>query len=106
MRCRYRSQRWGTSRERDFNPSKPFEVAANIQLGTCSPNFLIQESIETFGGFDADLLTKPIQWQEGYIIPPTEPGLGVELNEAVADANPVTKDNAFPSMGEAPVIRD
>ncbi|MDH3664543.1 MAG: mandelate racemase/muconate lactonizing enzyme family protein [Alphaproteobacteria bacterium] len=84
----------------------PIEAAANIQLGTCSPNFLIQESIETFDGFYADLLTKPIQWEEGYIIPPSEPGLGVELNEAVADANPVTKDDVFPPMAEAPVIRE
>ena len=51
-------------------------------------------------------MTKPIQWQDGYIIPPTEPGLGVELNEAVADANPFTKDDVFPPMAEAPVIRE
>ncbi len=31
----------------------PIEGAANIQLGLCSPNFLIQESIETWGGFHA-----------------------------------------------------
>jgi len=59
----------------------PVVGAANIQLATCSPNFLIQESIETWQGFHAAILRKPIQWSEGYIIPPTEPGLGVELNE-------------------------
>jgi galactonate dehydratase len=31
---------------------------------------------------------KPIQWEEGYIIPPTEPGLGIELNMDVVEANP------------------
>ncbi len=66
----------------------PIEAAANIQIDTCSPNFLIQESIETFGGFHAELLNKPIQWEDGYIIPPTAPGLGVELNEEVALKNP------------------
>jgi len=65
----------------------PIEAAANIQLATCSPNFLIQESIETFGGFHAELLKEPIQWEDGYIIPPTKPGLGVELNEEVAIKN-------------------
>ena len=59
----------------------PVVGAANIQLATCSPNFLIQESIETWGGFHAAILKKPIRWSEGYIIPPTDPGLGVELNE-------------------------
>ena len=66
----------------------PIEAAANIQIATCSPNFLIQESIERFDGFHAELLKNPIQWEDGYIIPPTEPGLGVELDEQVAATNP------------------
>ena len=66
----------------------PIEAAASIQLGTCSPNFLIQESIETFGGFHAEIVKEPLQWEDGYIIPPTKPGLGVELNEEVAAQNP------------------
>ncbi len=68
----------------------PIEGAANVQISTCTPNFLILESIQTWGGFHADILKKPMQWQNGYVIPPTEPGLGVELNEAVAEANPYT----------------
>ena len=68
----------------------PVEGAANIQLATCTPNFLILEGIQTWGGFHADILRTPIQWQDGYVIPPTEPGLGVELNEEVAEANPYT----------------
>jgi 2-dehydro-3-deoxyphosphogalactonate aldolase len=68
----------------------PIEGAANIQLAACSPNFLILESIETWGGFHAEILMKPIRWEQGYVIPPTEPGLGVELNEAVAAAHPYT----------------
>ncbi len=66
----------------------PIEAAANIQIGTCSSNFLIQESIETFGGFHAELLKEPIQWEDGYIIPPDKPGLGVELDEEVAAKHP------------------
>jgi len=68
----------------------PIEAAANIQVDTCSPNFLIQESIETFGGFYGEILKEPIQWEDGYIIPPTKPGLGVELNEEVAAKYPYT----------------
>jgi len=62
----------------------PIEGAANIQIDTCSPNFLIQESILTWGGFHAEILKEPIRWEDGYIIPPTQPGLGVELDEEVA----------------------
>ncbi|NQU12996.1 MAG: mandelate racemase/muconate lactonizing enzyme family protein [Desulfobacteraceae bacterium] len=80
----------------------PIEAAANIQLGTCSPNFLIQESIERFGGFYAEILKSPIQWQDGYIIPPTEPGLGVELDEEVAAKHPY-EGPIFPEMVEDPL---
>ena len=66
----------------------PVVGAANIQIATCSPNFLILESIQRWDGFQAQLLKKPIEWQDGYVIPPSEPGLGVELNEAVALAHP------------------
>ncbi len=65
----------------------PIEAAANIQLDTCSPNFLIQESIGTFDGFHAEILKTPLRWEDGYIIPPTEPGLGVELDENVAESH-------------------
>ena len=75
----------------------PLEAAANIQIATCSPNFLIQESIETFGGFYAELLNEPIKWEDGYIIPPDKPGLGVELNEEVAAQHPY-EGTIFPPM--------
>ena len=28
-----------------------------------------------------EILKKPIRWEDGFVIPPDEPGLGVELNE-------------------------
>jgi 2-dehydro-3-deoxyphosphogalactonate aldolase len=68
----------------------PIEGAANVQLSACIPNFLILESIGTWSGFHADILKKPMQWQDGYVIVPDAPGLGVELNEAVALAHPYT----------------
>ena len=68
----------------------PIEALANIALATCTPNFLILESIQTFGGFHADLLTTPIEWHDGYVIPPSAPGLGADLNEEVARAHPYT----------------
>jgi 2-dehydro-3-deoxyphosphogalactonate aldolase len=81
----------------------PIEGAANIQLSACIPNFLILESIQTWGGFHSQILKKPIRWEEGYVIPPTEPGLGVELNEDVALAHPYTGDRLHLEMTERPV---
>ena len=80
----------------------PLEAAANIQIATCSPNFLIQESIETFGGFYGEVLKEPIQWQDGFIIPPTKPGLGIELNEEVAERH-AYEGGVFPELVDTPI---
>lgn len=81
----------------------PIEGAANVQISACTPNFLILESIEQWGGFHADILVKPMQFEDGFVIPPTAPGLGVELNEAVALAHPLTElDNLHIAPGEDP----
>ncbi len=66
----------------------PVVGAANVHLATCSPNFLILEGIERWQGFHAEVLVRPIRWEAGYVIPPTEPGLGVELNEEVIARHP------------------
>ena len=81
----------------------PIVGAANIQIATCSPNFLILESIESWGGFHSEILKTPIQFEEGHVIPPTAPGLGVELNEEVARANPYTGTMLHLEMTQHPV---
>ena len=79
--------------------------AANIQLSACSPNFLILEGIQRWEGFHAEILKKPILWDSGYVIPPTEPGLGVELNEEVALANPYNDSALHLEMADdAPIL--
>ncbi len=67
----------------------PLIAAASIQIAACCPNFLILESIADFGGFHAEILKEPIEWKDGFIIPSKRPGLGYELNEAVARKHPV-----------------
>jgi len=82
----------------------PVVGAANIQLATATPNFLILESIEEWGGFHSDILKTPIQFEEGHVIPTTAPGLGVELNEDVARAHPYTGDMLHLEMTQHPVF--
>ncbi len=81
----------------------PIVGAANVQLATCSPNFLILESIRDWSGIHADLLQTPMQFEDGHVIPPTAPGLGVELDEAFARANPYTGDRLHLQMDPNPV---
>lgn len=80
----------------------PVVAAANIQLATCTPNFLILETIQGWQGFHAKLLKTSIRFDSGFIIPPTEPGLGVELNEDVANAHPYDGTALHLEMSEQP----
>ena len=82
----------------------PIEGAANIHLGTCSPNFLIQEGIGRWDGFHAEILKQPIHWEDGYIIPPSTPGLGVELDEEVAEQHPYHGKELHLEMANEPVV--
>ena len=86
----------------------PVVAAANIQLATAIPNFLILESIQKMDGFHAKLLETPLCWEDGYIIPPTSPGLGVALNMEVVAAHPWDGDALHLQMGQNPYdpVRD
>ncbi len=81
----------------------PIVGAANVQLAVSSPNFLILECMGDWGGFHAELLKTPIRWESGYVIPPTSPGLGVELDEDVARAHPYEGDDLHLTMAEKPI---
>ena len=63
----------------------PIVGAANIQISTCSPNFLILEGIKDWKGFYSEIIKDPIEWKDGYVVPPKKPGLGVELKEEIID---------------------
>jgi 2-dehydro-3-deoxyphosphogalactonate aldolase len=82
----------------------PVVGAANIHLAACSPNFLILEGIQRWDGFHAEILRRPIRWEAGFVIPPSEPGLGVELNEDVARAHPYTAKALHLEMAAKPVF--
>lgn len=84
----------------------PIVGAANIQISACSPNFLVLEGIQKWDGFHADILKAPLQWEDGHIIPPTSPGLGVELDTDVARANPYMGTDLHLTMANDPLEYD
>ncbi|WGI21379.1 mandelate racemase/muconate lactonizing enzyme family protein [Amylibacter sp. IMCC11727] len=79
----------------------PVEWAANIQLAANIPNLLMAETIQTGGAFHLDLIKHTIQWDNGYIVAPTAPGLGIEFDEDLARANPWTGEGLHLEMQEA-----
>lgn len=82
----------------------PITGAAAIQVATCIPNFLVLEGIQDWTGIHADLLHTPIHWEDGFIHPPTTPGLGVELDEAFARAHPYTGSELHLEPTAGPVV--
>ncbi|MGB3387449.1 MAG: mandelate racemase/muconate lactonizing enzyme family protein [Pseudaminobacter sp.] len=82
----------------------PIVGAANIQLAVTLPNFLILESLKQWDGFHGMLLKKKIEWQDGNVIPSAEPGLGVELDEAVCEAHPWTGTQLHLEMAPKPLF--
>ncbi len=71
------------------NPLGPVSTAACVQLAACIPNFALQEYPS---GEDrppkSDLVSKTLAYEEGFLIVPDEPGLGVELAEDAQEKHP------------------
>lgn len=69
-----RTIRWG-----------PVSTAVSVQLAACIPNFAIQEysNIES-----SEIVKKPVELKDGYLIVPDAPGIGVELQEDLEKRHP------------------
>jgi galactonate dehydratase len=70
------------------NPLGPLATMVNIQVGFSTPNFLIQEVMRSDVPWRYDVVTDALEIQNGFIYPPTKPGLGVEINEKEAAKHP------------------
>ncbi len=66
----------------------PVAHAAAAHVAFSSPSFLVLETIDT--PFHREVLKAPLDWDSGFLQPPTEPGLGIELNIEAIDAHPAT----------------
>jgi L-alanine-DL-glutamate epimerase-like enolase superfamily enzyme len=81
----------------------PVEWAANIHLATSIPNLLMLETIEAGGGaFHQALSGHRLTWEDGFILPPEEPGLGIAFDEDLARAHAYDGDRLHLEMQEAP----
>lgn len=80
----------------------PIEWAANVQLAATLPNLLLVETIETGGAFHRALIGDRIPFDAGYLLPPDEPGLGIEVDEVLARAHAYDGDRLHLEMQETP----
>jgi galactonate dehydratase len=74
------------------NPLSPVSTAACVQLDACIPNFALQEYTGESEQPKSALLQQPLRLENGYLVVPEGPGLGIALNEAaIAKYPPVDK---------------
>jgi len=63
------------------NPSGPVANAATLQLAACVPNFCILEIMSTDVPWRKEITNESLQYEDGCILIPDKPGIGLELNE-------------------------
>ncbi len=71
------------------NPLSPVSTAACIQLAACIPNFALQEyPIGEDRPPKSEIVKNPLKCEDGFLIIPDAPGIGVELAEDAAEKWP------------------
>jgi galactonate dehydratase len=80
------------------NPLGPVSTAACLHLNLSCPNFGVQEQPYRPGTFLTDVVPVQPKWEDGHLLPPTRPGLGVEFDREAAKGRPFR-------MAELPHLR-
>ena len=70
------------------NPNGPIGSMVSVHLALSLPNFLILEQVRGDVPWRREIVDDPFETFDGYVHPPTRPGIGVELVEEVAAAHP------------------
>ena len=70
------------------NPLGPISSAACLQFNLATSNFGVQEQPRKPGTMITDIVPVQPEWEDGYLLPPTLPGLGIEFDREAAKKNP------------------
>lgn len=70
------------------NPLGPVSSAACLQFNLATPNFAVQEQPRKPGTMLTDVVPIQIPWEDGYLLPPSLPGLGIVFDREAALAHP------------------
>jgi len=74
------------------NPLGPIATAAAIHFALCTPNWLIQEAIRADVPWRNEVVMESMPVENGYVLPPTTLGLGVDVNEIEAAKHPFEQE--------------
>ncbi len=70
------------------NPLGPVATAACLHLDLATSNFGVQEQPRRPGTSLTDVFPVQVEWDDGYLLPPTRPGLGIEFDREAARRRP------------------
>ena len=70
------------------NPLGPVSTAACLQLNLATSNVGVQEQPRRPGTTLTDVVPVQVDWEDGYLLPPTRPGLGIVFDRDAARAHP------------------
>ncbi len=70
------------------NPLGPVSTAACLHLNLASPLVGVQEQPRKPGTSLTDVVTVQVAWENGYLLPPTRPGLGIDFDRDAARKHP------------------
>ncbi len=87
------------------NPSGPISNAAILQLASTVPNFCIHEIMLTDGSFRKSITNEEVHFEDGYIMIPDKPGLGIDVNIEEVLKRPYTPRNLRHYTGAVTDIR-
>lgn len=87
------------------NPSGPISNAAILQLAATVPNFVIHEIMLTDGSFRKAITNEEVVFEDGYILIPNKPGLGIDVNVEEVLKRPYTPRNLRHYIGTVTDIR-
>lgn len=87
------------------NPSGPISNAAILNLAATVPNFIIHEIMLTDGAFRKDITNEKVVFEDGYILIPDKPGIGIEVNEEEIAKHPYVPRNLRHYTGNLTSIR-
>ena len=70
------------------NPLGPIATMVNVHLGLTIPNFLIQEVMRSDVPWRNEVFKGVPEIKDGFIYPPTAPGIGLDIDEVLAAKYP------------------
>jgi len=70
------------------NPIGPVATSANLHLNLSCPNFGVQELPRKPNVSLPDVIVGQPEWEDGHLLPPTKPGLGIEFDAEAAKKYP------------------